>query len=803
MLKGKQTFQIVLTSAIAILATVAVVSAVTTISGSSISTGGAVTADGATTFNTLSVTGTSSLANLLYVNNGTGYVGIGTSTPDAKLDVNGTAFIRGISQFSSETYITNANTNYDAVLNINGTYNNINSALLSLTASTSRVVFSNGNLSGGQWGIGLNPQLSDTPGNDFIIHDILSSTNPFAILKTSGNVGIGTISPSAKLDVNGTFSAATSTISNLNFGVDSGSTDDYAITLSPAITSYTRGMQLTFIANTANTGVCTVNVNSLGAKSLKMKTNQDPTDNYIVFNTVVVAVYDGTNFQMIQPAAVVTAAETISVAKNNSFASRSSSNPTGAVGDTDKKIASLVITAGSSEGMNVTQIVLADNSSVEMGDNFQNLKIRNGSTQIGFTIASLNTTAGTYTFTPGSAINIAAENSYIIDVYADIKSGAANTDVNINPVIRFSSISAVGASSSNTLISPNAIDLQQAYISSSGNLSLIIDSSSPAAQQLIMGVTDQTLAAFKLTADSAENISITKIVLNDLMVAVGTGTIANLKLYDGADQIGSTVIPVSEYASTTYAVFSGLSLTVSAGTDKVITVKGDINTFDGGGVSGSTHEISIYPTYNGVNEPITAVGAVSGTAVTGSKLDIGGDSDVQVRGNQMTVYKTKITVAFASDTPSGTAVGGDDATVARINITNSANAGNYAATIKTLNFAISQTGISNTGDRELKIYKDSISGGNLLVTTSWLAVGNQNFGDTTIVDAVIDGGMTDVEISAGATKLFIITMDTQNAGTNDALSVNVVADDVEWSDGATGSITTVNSLPLSAKTLTY
>lgn len=740
--------EIILTSAVAILATATIASAITTIGGSSISTGGTVTAGSVATFNSLNVTGLTTLGNasttLLSVS-GNSYLGTvssgvwnGTAIGIAKGGTGLTAFTAGDMLYASA----------DNVLGVlaKGTANQILQINSGATA----------------------PEWTSTP-------------------TLNG------------MTVNGAFSAATSTISNLNFGVDSGSTDDYAITLSPAPASYARGMQITFIANTANTGACAINVNGLGAKSLKMKTNQDPTDNYIVSDTAVLAVYDGTNFQMIQPAAIVTAAETISVAKNNSFADRNSSRPTGAVGDTEAKIASLIITAGSSEGMNVTQIVLADNSGVEMGDNFQNLKIKNGSTPIGSTIAALNTTAGTYTFNPASAINIAAENSYIIDVYADIKSNAANIDTSVNPVIRFSSISAVGASSSNTLVSPSAIDLQQAYISSSGNLSLIIDSSSPIAQQLIMGATDQTIAVFKLTADSAENINVTKIVLNDLMVNAGTGTIMNVKLFDGGTQIGSTVSFAAEYASTTYAVFSGLSLAISAGADKVITVKGDINTFDGGGVSGSTHEISIYPTYNGVNEPITAQGASSGTTVTGSKLDIGGDSDVQVRAGQMTVYKAKITVGFASDTPSGAAAGGDDMTVAKINITNSANAGSYAATIKTLNFAISQTGISNTGDRELKIYKDSISGGNLLVTTSWLASGNQNFGDTVITDA----GFTDVEISAGSTKTFYITMDTQNAGTNDTLFINMVAGDVEWSDGSVSSITTVNSLPLSVKTLMY
>jgi hypothetical protein len=88
----------------------------------------------------------------------------------------------------------------------------------------------------------------------------------------------------------------------LNFAADAQADDDYEITLDPAITAYITGMMITFTANTANTGACTVNVNSIGAVSLKMLHDQDPGNNYIEAGSVVVAVFDGTNFQMIQPA---------------------------------------------------------------------------------------------------------------------------------------------------------------------------------------------------------------------------------------------------------------------------------------------------------------------------------------------------------------------------------------------------------------------------------------------------------------------------------------------------------------------
>jgi len=492
------------------------------------------------------------------------------------------------------------------------------------------------------------------------------------------------------------------------------------------------------------------------------------------------------------------------VVENTAFADRDSTTPTGTVSAADVQVASFIITAGSGEAIDVTQIVLQDaDATSQMGDNFQNLKIKHSGTQVGSTVASLDSSgsAATYTFTPSSAIRIEAGQQYVVDVYADIKSSVQDSATDLSSAINYYSLTATGVTTGSSASDANAIGLQNAYIAAQGNLTITLDTDSAIAQQLVLGETDVEIAKFKFAADAAEDISISKLVLNDL-INTGTGTIMNLKLYDGDTQIGQTVNFTTAYASTTYASLDGLSLTIPRNSNKIITVKADVATFDAvaaNSPSASTHEVSFYPTYDGTNEPVTAVGASSGASITSGYLDISGATDAQVRGNQMTAYKTKITIAWAGDTPSGASVGGNDYTVAKINVTNSSNSGVYSATIQTMNFAISHTGISLTADRELKIYKDSITTGNLLETTSWIGSGTENFGDTAITDA----GLTDVEISSGGTKLFIITMDTQDAGSTDSLSVNVAADDVTWGDSTTTGITSVNSLPLSPKSLTY
>ena len=85
------------------------------------------------------------------------------------------------------------------------------------------------------------------------------------------------------------------------YAADTASSDTYVISLSTAPASYTTGMVIYFKAVTANTGACTINVNNLGAKSLKSLNNQDPADNYIEAGSIVQLCYDGTNFQILSP----------------------------------------------------------------------------------------------------------------------------------------------------------------------------------------------------------------------------------------------------------------------------------------------------------------------------------------------------------------------------------------------------------------------------------------------------------------------------------------------------------------------
>lgn len=82
------------------------------------------------------------------------------------------------------------------------------------------------------------------------------------------------------------------------YAADSVGTDAYAVTLSPVPTAYTTGMVITFKAGVANTGACTLNVNGLGAKTIKKNHDVDLADSDIELGQMVTVAYDGTVFQM-------------------------------------------------------------------------------------------------------------------------------------------------------------------------------------------------------------------------------------------------------------------------------------------------------------------------------------------------------------------------------------------------------------------------------------------------------------------------------------------------------------------------
>lgn len=91
-------------------------------------------------------------------------------------------------------------------------------------------------------------------------------------------------------------------------GTSGGSANAQTITLSPTLTAYVAGQTFRFKAGFTNSGNTTLNVNGIGAVALlSSATGGQIAPGQLVANLVFEVIYDGTQFQLINPASLWTA----------------------------------------------------------------------------------------------------------------------------------------------------------------------------------------------------------------------------------------------------------------------------------------------------------------------------------------------------------------------------------------------------------------------------------------------------------------------------------------------------------------
>lgn len=92
-------------------------------------------------------------------------------------------------------------------------------------------------------------------------------------------------------------------------GTDGGAADAYTFTMTPTLTAYATGQRFAGIIGTGNdnTGACTVNIDGIGAKNVKLADGTDPAANDIVGDEVSEFLYDGTNMVLLNPKTILAA----------------------------------------------------------------------------------------------------------------------------------------------------------------------------------------------------------------------------------------------------------------------------------------------------------------------------------------------------------------------------------------------------------------------------------------------------------------------------------------------------------------
>jgi hypothetical protein len=437
----------------------------------------------------------------------------------------------------------------------------------------------------------------------------------------------------------------------------------------------------------------------------------------------------------------------------------------------------------------------------------------------------LSGSGSTYSFSLPTALTLTKGQQYVMDVVANVLSTTSSPDINTPAaVIKVKDASVayqtLETAQSNTITT--GATGKAVYIVGKGTLTAAVSADTPVAQQLVMGATNQPLLKFKLTAGKSEDLSITELAAAVTIMAstTPTGILSNIRLLDGDAQVGNSVASLTSSdasataaTSTAYAKFTALSITVPKNTSKTYTLVADVAASPDiySGLNFTAFLVNGYDQSDSL--AVVAKGAKSGSAITASGIvaNFPATGSTTVRGNMLSVYKTKLTVAHAANAPSGASSKGTGQVVAKFVVSNSANVNNQAASISFMDLAISTSISQSAGSAPtVKIYKtESLTEANRLITTTLtgtkpaaMLFGSSRDESTYPLFRTSDS-FTAVSIEAGTSQTFTVTVDSNDAAANNTLTVGLATGDIGWTDGYSAQLTTVNSLPLTGKTLTY
>jgi hypothetical protein len=223
---------------------------------------------------------------------GTGGVTVATGTSTPVIGVDGT-IVKTVTLNTPGVIFSNP-VNYS-------TSSNTATGTLSLNTQSANTV-----LAGPSSGGAASPTFRQLSTSEITEGSKLYFTNDRAIAATltgytsgAGTVGSSDSVLQAIQKLNGNIAANTATKKNIVEGIVATGTDTYTATYSPALTSYTDGLSVLVRFTNANTGAATLNLNSLGAKSIVKGVSSALVAGDIPAGTTLYLSYDGTNFVIV------------------------------------------------------------------------------------------------------------------------------------------------------------------------------------------------------------------------------------------------------------------------------------------------------------------------------------------------------------------------------------------------------------------------------------------------------------------------------------------------------------------------
>lgn len=258
------------------------------------------------------------------------------------------------------------------------------------------------------------------------------------------------------------------------------------------------------------------------------------------------------------------------------------SNQTMVAGANNAKIGSFTLSGGSTEGVNVNNIVI--DMSAANAASITDLRLMDGGAQLGTAKASPSTSNA---FSVNFAIP--ASGTKTIDVYANIKSGA-NAGIIVATLDGTSG--GTGATTGSSITVVNDVTLQEITVAGSGTLSVSVGAGDPDSNNVIAGASQIKVGEFNFAAaNTAFTVQELKVALPGAAAAV-TGVTLRYQDANGATQTVTQSV-VSSGANAT-ASFTGLTFYVPANNDANLEVLvGTPTTAASSQVSGKSINVSL------------------------------------------------------------------------------------------------------------------------------------------------------------------------------------------------------------------
>ncbi len=463
---------------------------------------------------------------------------------------------------------------------------------------------------------------------------------------------------------------------------------------------------------------------------------------------------------------------------------------------TNVKIGSYAFSASSASGVQINTVSIKAAPGGSGSADVQNLKVMINGAQFG-TTQGVVADAGTYTFS-GSPFTVAAGGTTYVDVYADLLSNATTTG--------WTSATSLTGCSGTSVVSYSAVSCpsspvagQSLTVATGGATATVgLDSSAPAASQLVMGSTGNVLGAYRF----AETSNVEAVKITDLVVKQNTAATSsafqNMTLWNGSTAVGTSGSAATTTGGFKYTFHFATPPVVPKSNSLTLTLKGDVASFASLSNTGVDNTTS---TFEVASSTVTALGNTSNIATT-----VSGDPI----GNTMTVLRTVLT-------PSATVLG---------NTTNrtKSSVDNLATVTFTANTA---------GSAMLKTLKLTFSGSAVATSTF---VGALTLRDTNNNDVVVSDNATTTSncasqssctvtwtfatsttpfiISGGSSYTFTVqlndTAGTVVASSNNSVSLGATiqsTSDVSYFDSGDTNGNTVNLpstlVPLNVMSVTY